>query len=62
MTNEVKDQAVKLISESLGEVTAKSYAEFYKDKNDEIVKASVQELLIEVLGERKALEKMKGLL
>ena len=58
MQNSVKDQVIKLISENLGEVTAKNYAEFYKDKDDMTVKESVLELLTEVIGERKAQEKI----
>jgi len=56
MQSSVKDQALRLISENLGEVTAKSYAEFYKDKDDVTIKESVNELLTEVIGDRKASE------
>ena len=58
MQSSVKEQAIRLISENLGEVTAKSYVEFYKDKDDLIVKESILELLTEVLGEKKAREKI----
>ena len=57
----LKDKAVKLIAENLGDITAKSYANFYMDKNDEVVKSSVVELLTEVIGEKKAKEKTEFL-
>ena len=56
-----KDQAVGLISENLGATTAKSYVEFYKDKSDDVVKESVLELLTEVIGAKKAQEKIQSL-
>lgn len=59
MPNTLRDQAIRLISENLGEVTAKSYVEFYKDKSDDVVRESVLELLTEVIGEKKAREKVQ---
>ena len=52
----VKDKAVNLISAYLGEVVAKSYGEFYSNKDVSIVKVSVNELLSDYLGEKKAKE------
>ena len=56
-----KDQAIRLISENLGAVAAKSYGEFYKDKSDDVVKESVLELLTEIIGAKKAQEKIQSL-
>ena len=53
---EVKAKAVNLISTYLGEVVAKSYGEFYAGKDISIVKVSVNELLSDYLGEKKAKE------
>lgn len=59
MNSELINWAVKLISDNLGSSTAESYKEFYKGKGDDVIRESVNELLTEILGEKKAREKMK---
>jgi hypothetical protein len=46
--------AVHLIGKYFGEVTARLYGDFYRDKDLDTVKQSVKELLAEFLGEDKA--------
>lgn len=54
----LKTQAIRLIREVLGDTTARMYTDYYQDKPDELVRTSLTELLIEVLGETKAREKI----
>lgn len=54
--SEIRDKAIKLISTYLGDVVANSYKDFYSDKDANIVKTSVSELLSDYMGEKKALE------
>lgn len=63
MESDVRDHALSLIGEYLGEFTRKQYAGFYSHLNDSDIIRSIQELLLEYLGKEKSkqiLEK-KGL-
>lgn len=46
--------ATSLISSFFGQETAKMYEEFYRDKDDRVIKASVKALLSELVGEVEA--------
>lgn len=50
----VCQKALILISEYLGKYTSDIYQNFYQDKDDQIILASVSELLEEVVGASKA--------
>jgi len=48
-----KKDALELIAEYFGEYTKMLYIKFYKDKPVKTVLASLQELLIEMIGPKK---------
>ena len=48
-----KREALNLIAEYFGEYTKKLYIRFYEDKTTETVLASLEELLIEMIGPEK---------
>jgi hypothetical protein len=48
------DQARKILSLHLGDKAAEMYAKFYQDKTDNTVIASVEELMTELIGPKRA--------
>ncbi len=52
----IKVKAVEIIRDYLGNETAKSYAKFYQELNEEKVLESVKELIDEYLGSARAKE------
>jgi hypothetical protein len=58
MANEVdiKTKAVEIIRNYIGDVMARSYADFYQQKDDELVIDSVNALLEEYVGALQAKE------
>ena len=63
MTNNKKiiEKACKLISDNLGIDTANCYKEFYNDKDEKTILASLKELLVEILGEKAAKKQLKNI-
>lgn len=59
ISSDIKVNAIDLITEQLGSVVSDGYVEFYKTKNDDEVLVSVSDLMIEVLGEKRAKEELK---
>ena len=57
----IRKTAVQLISDNFGETTARMYSEFYADKDGDTIIISVKEMLVELLGEKKAQEKLAPL-
>jgi hypothetical protein len=53
-TSQVKMKAVQLITDYMGNGTGKLYANFYQGKDDNIILASLKELLAEYLGDSQA--------
>lgn len=53
-TQQLVDEACRLIGLHIGERTALLYKDFYRDKDEETVLASIGELLSEVVGESQA--------
>jgi hypothetical protein len=53
-----KEVAVEEISDTLGQKTAEMYSAFYADKSQDIIRMSLTELLIEVVGEDQAKMRM----
>lgn len=51
-------KALELIGEYLGKYTADIYRSFYLDKDDQLIMSSANELLVEVVGNNKAIELM----
>ena len=54
--NNIKTKAVELIKNYMGNETAKLYAGFYQDQEEENVLMSVSELLTEYIGSSQAKE------
>ncbi len=52
--NSIREKALHLISKYFGTTAEDLYRKFYEDKSDEVIIDSVEELLIEYLGEKKA--------
>jgi len=52
-TKDLKKDALELIAQYFGEYTKTLYTEFYEDKSAETTLASLEELLIEVIGPKK---------
>jgi hypothetical protein len=52
----VSEQAVALLEKYAGHYFAQTYASFYRDQPDEVIRESVREVLTELVGERKANE------
>ncbi len=59
----VKTKAVEIISDYMGEDTAKMYSDFYQTQSDDVVLISITQLLGEYVGEPQAKEilESKGL-
>lgn len=51
--------ACSVIAENLGKITAENYREFYKDKDENIILASINEMLNEVVGPAQAQRQME---
>jgi hypothetical protein len=54
MIEDTKQKAVLIIKDYLGESTAQLYKNFYENKEELIILASIKELLIEFLGDEQA--------
>jgi hypothetical protein len=54
MDTNVRDVAMVVIKDYMGETTAQLYAKFYADKKEEQILDSLKELLREYLGDDKA--------
>lgn len=50
---DLKEEALELIAQYFGEYTKELYNDFYEDKSTETTLASLEELLIEVIGPKK---------
>lgn len=52
--NETINTACRLIADNLGEYTANMYRDFYENKDEALIKNSVKELLVELIGQQSA--------
>ncbi len=51
---DVRQEAVTIISSVLGEKTASLYSKYYEDKSVKVILSSLDELLTEHMGQKKA--------
>lgn len=56
------DEACKIISDNLGEYTARMYRKFYAGKSQDIILSSLNQLLTELIGPMGAQKQINKLL
>ncbi|HCI05358.1 MAG: hypothetical protein UX26_C0027G0006 [Parcubacteria group bacterium GW2011_GWC1_45_9] len=60
----IKTKAVEIISDYMGEDTAKMYSEFYQTQSDDVILVSITQLMTEYVGDvqTKEILENKGLI
>jgi hypothetical protein len=57
-TSELQKSAIDLISKYFGQSTAEVYDHFFDGEPDSVITTSVNEIMVEYLGEKKAKEEI----
>jgi hypothetical protein len=61
LEDSIKKEAIRIIGKYFGNQTADLYANFYDDKTDEVVLASIEEMLVDFIGKEKTEQEIKHL-